>query len=465
MTCKFLARTGRVQDWIDNPESRLPVSCTVFQVDDSIEGPEGIEASWRFASHALRNAAGVAIHLQKLRPSGTDNGKGLISSGPVSFGKIYSVLNEVLRRGGLYRSGAIVLHYDLNCPDILEFITTPREELPWVKRCVDLKPEWWYEAPIEIKEALLQGIRTGDIWLSKVKYQDGERIFSNVCLEVYLPSRGTCLLSHLNLGQCDIKDIETAFIEGMESLCELHPKTGVGETGEYLPPEKDKQVGLGLLGLANLLAIKNITYKEFGDALEHVNSGLEPLGNAGSLALAFKRGINKAAIIARKYGMLRAFCIAPTATCSYKYTDAEGYTTAPEIAPPIYKEVDRDSGHRGVESFSYNPNTEIAVEVGWHTYKKVADQLVKMYESTGLFHGYSFNSWSDQLDYDEAFIEDWIRSPQTSLYYSLQVSPETLRKDDVTSLLDEEYEDIFNPVLFEEQLEEEKNNFCSSCAE
>ena len=34
-----------------------------FEVDDSCEGPEGIEASWRFASHALRNGAGVAIHL------------------------------------------------------------------------------------------------------------------------------------------------------------------------------------------------------------------------------------------------------------------------------------------------------------------------------------------------------------------------------------------------------------------
>ena len=54
----FIARTGRVQSWLDNPESKLPVSCTVFVVDDSMEGPNGIEASWRFVSHALRNAAG-----------------------------------------------------------------------------------------------------------------------------------------------------------------------------------------------------------------------------------------------------------------------------------------------------------------------------------------------------------------------------------------------------------------------
>ena len=74
MTANVIARTGRVQNWIDNPDGRLPVSCTVFVVEDSMEGENGIEASWRFASHALRYGAGVAIHLSKLRPKGTENG-------------------------------------------------------------------------------------------------------------------------------------------------------------------------------------------------------------------------------------------------------------------------------------------------------------------------------------------------------------------------------------------------------
>ena len=50
----LISRTGRVQSWIDDPTSRLPVSCTTFVVEDSMEGDNGIEASWRFASHALR---------------------------------------------------------------------------------------------------------------------------------------------------------------------------------------------------------------------------------------------------------------------------------------------------------------------------------------------------------------------------------------------------------------------------
>jgi ribonucleotide reductase alpha subunit len=133
-------------------------------VEDEMEGPNGIEASWRFVSHALRYGAGVAVHLSKLRAKGEENGKGLVASGPVSFGKIYSSLNEILRRGGIYKNGAVVLHLDLSHPDILEFINVSRAELPWVKRCVDITPLWWHRASDEIKEALLKKIQSGDIW-------------------------------------------------------------------------------------------------------------------------------------------------------------------------------------------------------------------------------------------------------------------------------------------------------------
>ena len=195
-----IARTGRVQSWLDDPTSRLPVSCTVFVVENEMEGPEGIEASWRFASHALRYGAGCAIHLSKLDPKGHVRPSGVTASGPVSFGKIYSTLNEILRRGGIYKNGAIVLHLDLNHPDALDFIQTPRNELPWVKRCINITDDWWEACTF--KEELLYGIKAGDIWLNKVKHDaDGKRIRGNVCLEVYLPSRGTCLFA-AHLSRC-----------------------------------------------------------------------------------------------------------------------------------------------------------------------------------------------------------------------------------------------------------------------
>ena len=445
---ELIARTGRVQSWIDDPTSRLPVSCTVFVVEDTMEGPNGIEASWRFVSHALRYGAGVAVHLSKLRPRGEENGKGLVASGPVSFGKIYSTLNEILRRGGIYKNGAVVLHLDLNHPDVLEFITADRADLPWVKRCVNINYHWWNVAPKEVKEALILGIRRGDIWLNKTKIdRNGNRIRGNVCLEVYLPSRGTCLLQHVNLGGCELDDIQSAFVAGMSELCALHAKTDVGSSGEYLPPETDRQVGLGLLGLANLLRRYNVSYKDFGKALADINVDGFTHTPAHILAQEIRYGVEQAAQIAKANNMERAFAIAPTASCSYRYKDLDGYTTCPEIAPPIARQVDRDSGTFGVQSYDYGP-VEIASEVGWEDYKRVADEIVRLLDKTGLLHGYSFNSWSDVITYDEAFIEEWLDSPQTSLYYSLQVMGDVQDKSSAYAALDEaEVDDYLESIL------------------
>ena len=453
----FISRTGRVQSWIDNPESRLPVSCTVFLVDDSMTGPNGIEASWKFVSHALRYGAGVAVHLSNLRAKGTENGKGLTASGPVSFGKIYSTLNEVIRRGGHYKNGACVLHLDLNHPDIQEFIEAPRNELPWVKRCVNITQEWWDESSPATKTSLLQGIRQGDIWLVKVKYDhNNRRVRGNVCLEVFLPSRGTCLLQHVNLGACKPNDLPKAFNDGMSELCALHATTGVESSGEYLSPEVDRQVGLGMLGLANFLRREKITYKQFGDALEKLNKGGVGDSHAFYCATQVYLGIEQAAMVARAHKMDRAFAIAPTASCSYRSLDLDGFTCAPEIAPPVGRTVDRDSGTFGVETYEYG-EVEIASEVGWDAYKKVADELMKMLDRTGLLHGYSFNSWSDVITYDEEFVAEWLSSPQTSLYYSLQVMGNTQDKSNVYAALDDGEVDTY--------LEELLNDVTCDCQE
>ena len=114
------------------------------------------------------------------------------------------------------------------------------------------------------------------------------------------------------MSACRIGDIRQGMREGMSDLCELHGRTGVEESGEYLAPDIDRQVGLGFLGLANFLANNNITYAEFGDALEATNNA-EPYENkAGLAARELFLGIQEAANIAREHNMVRAFAIAPT---------------------------------------------------------------------------------------------------------------------------------------------------------
>jgi hypothetical protein len=141
------------------------------------------------------------------------------------------------------------------------------------------------------------------------------------------------------------------------------------------------------------------------------------------------------------------------------------------LAPPISRHVDRDSGTFGVQSYDYPPDCEIASEVGWEDYKRAVDGVVRLYRDTLLFHGYSFNSWSDVITYDKAFLREWLASPQTSLYYALQVSPDTQAKDDALSALDETFREFFK---FEDEdvdpdcgcpVKEPTNEPCIPCGE
>jgi hypothetical protein len=205
-----------------------------------------------------------------------------------------------------------------------------------------------------------------------------------------------------------------------------------------------------MLGLSNFLRRHGLTYEEFGNSLEQLNKGQAVTdAKAHEVVWNLKEAIEGAAYIAKNNNMVRAFAIAPTASCSYNSQDKDGYTATPEIAPPIARKVDRDSGTFGVQSYDYG-DVEIATEVGWDAYFKVANQIMILLNNTGLLHGYSFNSWSDVVTYDREFIEEWLLSPQTSLYYSLQVMGDVQDKSDAYAALDKaEVDDYLQDILGE----------------
>ena len=456
-----LAMTGRVESWLEDPTRRYPVSCTVMSIDDTMdESEDSIEQSFLFASKALRYGAGVSLHLSKLRPAGTENRHGMVASGPCGFMEIYSKFNEILRRGGQYRNGAIVCHLDWDHRDIIEFINYDRARIPWAKRCVNVDPEVINQP--SILNVIMEGARKGDIWIVKKQYDsEGERIYHNVCQEILIKSRDTCLLSHVNLGIVNsVSDIPDAFVASMEFLCELYKRTGVNRSGIY--SKKDNQVGLGVLGLSNLLAIENVSYKQFVAAMRRTNLGVRPseITMADSIALAINLGMKGATKVAEKYQMSRAFTVAPTATCSYRYVDREGYTTTPEIAPPISREVDRDSSTLGVHSYKYHPKCETAEEVGWDTFFELNCEWQVMMDKTKKAHAISMNWWSDLVKFDRQFMSRWLNSPLKSLYYSLQVMPSTQDKSNVYAAISEtDVDDYLSEILTED------NKITCDCAE
>ena len=54
----------------------------------------------------------------------------------------------------------------------------------------------WDALTPELQLKICKAIQAGDIWLNKVKYdKNGERIFGNVCLEIYLEDVAAACLS------------------------------------------------------------------------------------------------------------------------------------------------------------------------------------------------------------------------------------------------------------------------------
>ena len=57
------------------------------------------------------------------------------------------------------------------------------------------------------------------------------------------------------------------------------------------------------------------------------------------------------------------------------------------------------------------------------------------------------------VTYDEKFVEEWLASPQTSLYYSLQVMGDTQDKSSVYAALEEtEVDDYLTELLSQEEI-------------
>ena len=259
---------------------------------------------------------GCGIDISKLSPRGAKiNNAAKETSGAVSFMELYSLVTALIGQNG--RRGALMISIDCSHPDVTEFIELKTDLDKVTKANISIRiHEDFMKAVKNNEEYLLHYTRetTGEVIEKKVNARDlfrritetnwdyaepgalfWDRVESwnllsntkefsyagvNPCAEEPLPAGGSCLLGSINLSafvenpftdeayfdfnefkkcvQASVRALNEVLKEGLP----LHPLKEQRESVEQW-----RQIGLGIMGLADALLKLGLTYGE-EDAVE-----------------------------------------------------------------------------------------------------------------------------------------------------------------------------------------------------
>ena len=273
-----------------------------------IQPPEdSIESIFACASKAARTfsyGGGVGIDLSKLAPRGAKiNNTASETSGAVSFTDLYSMVTGLIGQHG--RRGALMLTLSCEHPDLEEFMAVKTDLERVTKANMSVRMTDKFMECVEKRETFVQTFvrpETKDTvvknldayqffkklcyanwdfgepgclfwdrissWNLLSEFPDYEYAGTNPCAEEPLPAGGSCLLGSMNLSEFvkDGKFQEDEFREAVR-IC-VRALNGVLEEGLPLHPLAEqresvndwKQIGLGIMGLADMLIKMEITY-------------------------------------------------------------------------------------------------------------------------------------------------------------------------------------------------------------
>jgi hypothetical protein len=392
-----------VADSMEEPDS---ISIALKDEASTPELITSIESSWDLLIQAARAGDKIMIDLSRLRPYGVVNSKSLMASGPIGLGKeeketdvcsffsIYKTLaeyltepsmlnflmllgtiNDTLRRGG-FKRGIVTSGMDWRNVNFEEYLDVPLELLPGGhKKGARLSDDFATEASPQLFDKVVQKRNSESLFLAKIL---SPNFFDNVCMGLGVPDFGTCLIWRLNLGKVEVmSDIPGWMVRAVTQLTLLHlnwRKERPEIAKIVAPQERDLQIGLDIMGMANALAKWGITYYEFNQSIKAFlqysdrytpNNCLKDndlLTGADRLvyflAEGYKASTKECDRICDLYltpHMQRIHTAAePAQSHSYETTDTKGYTTCRAIYPAIGKSTRKGVKVRRVSSHQAN---------------------------------------------------------------------------------------------------------------
>ena len=268
---------------------------------------DSIESIFECATKAARTfsyGGGVGIDISKLAPRGAKiNNTASETSGAVSFTDLFSMVTGLIGQHG--RRGALMLTISCEHPDLEEFMSVKTDLDRVTKANMSIRVSDKFMECVRDHQTFVQTFvrpETNDTivknldayeffkkmcyanwdfgepgclfwdrissWNLLSEFPDYEYAGTNPCAEEPLPAGGSCLLGSMNLSEFvkDGKFQEEEFREAVR-IC-VRALNDVLEEGLPLHPLQEqkesvgnwKQIGLGIMGLADMLIKMEITY-------------------------------------------------------------------------------------------------------------------------------------------------------------------------------------------------------------